>query len=252
MAIFHSPSSLNTRLFLLLTIIFMGGSPVFSTLLAQESALETKRQYLFSNVNDQFSQNHINLYNFIDDDKYYSKLLYPDWRAAKIELENNQWAIIDSANINYFDDEIICVDNNRVYKLYPHRVKGIIINGEEFRPFIVEGSASYDLEYYKVCNHGDLRLLTEYQGDWVTRNDHPMGISAASEEVLVKKEYLYYHIKGEKYIKELPRGKKDFYALFAGHQYQVMNFAKEEGLSFRETIDAARLFNYYHSLTLEN
>ena len=228
--------------------IFLLLAAISLQLAAQESLTEV-RKHAYGNPFDPANQDVINLLNRTSSPGQVSFLLFESWKRMNVQGMDNTQLRIDSANYHIVEDKIFFLSHGKLYELHPDRIKHVIL---DHRAFV---HTAYEIDgrrvgpgFFEVLEGGEYSLLRKFEIKKEVKNDHPMGIPAATEVSYKKDEKYFYFREGSDLPEAIPTNKKDFIMIFRKRRPEMAIFARENRISLRSEDDLKTIFAYYNGL----
>lgn len=231
----------------LLLILFLLGT--FHSASSQDALTEVK-MLAYGNPFDASNANFIRIDNEMARLKQTSLLLFDQWESIAVVAHDSSSFKIDTANYHIQNDMMLFVYEGNMYQLYPEMIQSAVIANREFLSLLYEAKPKVlERGYFEILVYGEYLLLRRHEIELEVTNSNPLGMVFTKEENLVKSESLYYLRSGSSRPQELPRKKSDFIRIFRSNRDDLIDYAKSNHLSQKNTEDVSRIFAYYNGIS---
>jgi hypothetical protein len=119
--------------------------------------------------------------------------------------------------------------NDKTCEAYAHFTKVVYYDGKAFMPFLTDSGEIVDYQFFQLLSVGAVNLLKK-----VSKN----GNNSSSN--------LYFQTGNDKKAYPLKKKRKAVTALFKERAKQIGQFVKEQDLSYSNTSDLIRIFDFYN------
>ena len=213
----------------------------------QDAHTEVKR-LAYGNPFDPANANFIRLDNEMEHLRERSLLLNETWESIEIYGIDSSLVILDTANYHIKDDLILFVNDNTMYQLFPEKVQYVILGETKYISAIFEDEPKHLARgYFEVLAEGEYTLLQRHYLETEVVNNSPLGLPSTKEEYLVQDTKLYYLRSGSDRPVVLPRKKSEFVKIFRRSRNEVIDYAKANRISPKNTDEVIQLFEYYNN-----
>ena len=177
-------------------------------------------------------------------------MMFADWSQIQINGTNSSRIVADSANYHVQLDAMFIRDEGQVWQLHPSTISNVVLFGRTFEchvdPESTLNPAAYG--YFEVLVDGELSLFTRHYIEKQTLNNNPLGMTSTQYDEIVRTHELYFNSGSDKQLREVPRKRIEFYDIFETRADAIAEYARNQGIGFKDPVDVTRLFKYYNRL----
>ena len=172
--------------------------------------------------------------------------LFPTFsNLAIIETASNKKYSLSNLNFNLYSNSFESkINKDSVYILSFDRIESIKINNKLFKKYLNNTTGQSNI--YQVIHENE--DVTLFRDDKIVYSEIRDPLGQSKPKVNYQTVTNYYLKSAENSISKFRFKKKSILALFGDKQELVMQFAKENKISYKEEKDLKRLFNYYYKL----
>ncbi len=173
-----------------------------------------------------------------------SVYLFDKWNNKNtVYLNNGKTTKADSININVDTNKLVIKQDGLIYNIEKEYYKHIIIDNKMYKVF----SFNKENKIYEVVEKAkNNTLLRGYKVTYVVAKVKPYQMDNNKSDEY-KKQSSYY-IKKENSIKRIKLKKKSILKLFEDKKDAIVQYVKQNRLSYKKEKDVKKIFKYYHNL----
>lgn len=170
------------------------------------------------------------------------RFLTEDYQEAKVDALKNTFYF----RYNIFEDEIEFIKDGKIYFL--SKTENQIINFINLNRIFTVQKLDGKLQYLEINYKGKKSLYTKQRIEFKEGQVAKTQFETSKKAKFIQNKDINYITKNNDDLVKLPKGKKDFYAIFDNQSSIIKKYMKKEKLNRKKIKDVVRILKYYNSL----